>query len=158
THAQLKINDGFTKEIMTEMLHRIVYSFGQLIKEVEADHVFYSRIVLVKNNFERFYLALINEELFVSIESRKEDAYENIYLHVRDVNVADLLNEKLYNQKLAVIMTSATLTSQGSFSYIEQELGIRHLNVLKQQFSSPFNLQEQAKIMVTNDFPSVYDE
>lgn len=61
-------------------------------------------------------------------------------------NVSEMLNQRLYSQHIPVIFTSATLSSDGNFDYINRTLGLK--NVSKSSIGSPFDLEHQVEIMI----------
>jgi predicted DnaQ family exonuclease/DinG family helicase len=67
------------------------------------------------------------------------------------LDVAPLLQEHLYAEKNSVVLTSATLTTQGSFDYIRQRLGLEEARELL--LGSPFDYQRAALILLPRDMP-----
>jgi DNA polymerase-3 subunit epsilon/ATP-dependent DNA helicase DinG len=67
------------------------------------------------------------------------------------LDVAPLLQERLYADKNSIILTSATLASQGSFGYIRQRLGLEEARELL--LGSPFDYQRAALILLPRDMP-----
>jgi predicted DnaQ family exonuclease/DinG family helicase len=67
------------------------------------------------------------------------------------LDVAPLLQEHLYAEKNSVVLTSATLASQGSFAYIRQRLGLEEARELL--LGSPFDYQRAALILLPKDTP-----
>ena len=67
------------------------------------------------------------------------------------LDVAPLLQERLYADKNSIILTSATLASQGSFGYIRQRLGLEEARELL--LGSPFDYQRAALILLPKDMP-----
>ena len=67
------------------------------------------------------------------------------------LDVAPLLQERLYADKNSIILTSATLASQGSFDYIRQRLGLEEARELL--LGSPFDYQRAALILLPKDMP-----
>ncbi len=70
------------------------------------------------------------------------DGYETLIIMPR--LVTDILNEKLFTNKLPIIFSSATLSIQKDFSYLADSLGVENY----QSFSvpSPFDYEEVMKI------------
>lgn len=58
--------------------------------------------------------------------------------------VNELLQEKVFNQKMPIIFSSATLSQNSSFDYIANSLGIK--DYLSFSVNSPFDYEEQMKI------------
>jgi ATP-dependent DNA helicase DinG len=69
------------------------------------------------------------------------------------VDVAPILSSELYSSVDCCILTSATLSSGGTFSYLTQRLGLDE-NTRFLQFSSPFDYQKRSLIYVPeSSFP-----
>ncbi|HZQ10573.1 MAG TPA: helicase C-terminal domain-containing protein, partial [Anaerolineae bacterium] len=76
----------------------------------------------------------------------------DIGLYSAPLHVGDTLNKDLFAVRETVILTSATMSIGGSFSFIENRLGIGewadHLQV-----GSPFDYQNAALVYIPNDIP-----
>lgn len=62
-------------------------------------------------------------------------------------NLSDLLNQKLYQKGIPVILTSATLSNEGNFDYMTHMLGIRELS--KSTVGSPFDIENQVEVYLS---------
>jgi DNA polymerase-3 subunit epsilon/ATP-dependent DNA helicase DinG len=67
------------------------------------------------------------------------------------LDIAPLLQERLYADKRSVVLTSATLATRGSFRYIRQRLGLEDARELL--LGSPFDYQQAALILLPADLP-----
>jgi len=67
------------------------------------------------------------------------------------LDVAPLLQERLYADNNSIVLTSATLATQGSFDYIRQRLGLEEARELL--LGSPFDYQRAALILLPRDMP-----
>lgn len=87
----------------------------------------------------------------------KEDSYwaQCLTLHSAPIEVAELLREELFSKK-PVILTSATLTTQGNFSFVAKRLGIDQYETF--EAASPFNYAEQSRLIVPEQVPAPTDE
>ncbi len=74
-----------------------------------------------------------------------------LHLYSAPIDVSELLREELFTQK-TVIMTSATLTTQGDFSFVANRMGIDEYEAL--ETPSPFRYEQQAILLVPNEAPS----
>ncbi len=72
-------------------------------------------------------------------------------LHSAPLNVGPELDARLYARKSSVILTSATLSSQGSFDYIRDRLGLPESRELL--VGSPFDYRRAALILIPEDMP-----
>lgn len=62
-------------------------------------------------------------------------------------NINEVLDQKLFQKRLPVVFTSATLSNQGDFSYFIRTLGLK--NTSKSTVGSPFNLEKQVVVYLT---------
>ncbi len=76
---------------------------------------------------------------------------DKLSLNAAPLRVGPLVEEHLWNQKASVVMTSATLTARGDFSYIMNTLNAREADVLS--LGSPFDYESSALLYVANDMP-----
>ena len=71
--------------------------------------------------------------------------------HACPIVPGDLLHHHLWSQVRAAVVTSASLTSCGSFDYFLQEAGLNHkASVQSLEVSSPFNYAEQGTLTVVH--------
>jgi len=74
-----------------------------------------------------------------------------IFLQATPIEVSEILAERLFDRVRTVILTSATLTSGGSFHFIRSRLGIRHARELI--VPSHFDYAEQAILYLPPHMP-----
>ena len=72
-----------------------------------------------------------------------------ISLHASPIQVGPLLEKYLWHSKTCVILTSATLTTNGEFNYIRNSLGAEDANELA--LGSPFDYENAALLYLCND-------
>ncbi|MGB3209660.1 MAG: ATP-dependent DNA helicase [Desulforhopalus sp.] len=91
-----------------------------------------------------------NEHKFVHWYERRERV---VILSATPIEVADDLRQNLYSAVGSCVLTSATLSSGGSFSYIKERLGLDD-GAEYLQFSSPFDYRNRTLLYVPEaDFP-----
>ena len=73
------------------------------------------------------------------------------FAHVTPIDVADLLYRRLFDRTDTVILTSATLTTGGSFRYFRERLGIPE--PVELQVSSEFDYETQAILFIASRLP-----
>ena len=76
------------------------------------------------------------------------------YLSLRSapLSVGPELEERLFSRKSSVVLTSATLSSQGSFDYIKECVGLAESQELL--VGSPFDYSRAALLLIPEDIPS----
>lgn len=76
---------------------------------------------------------------------------EDVWINAAPLHVGDVLRDRLVGPKESVVLTSATLTTQGSFRYVRERLGLldgRELTV-----GSPFDYAASTLVYVPTDTP-----
>ena len=104
------------------------------------------RIVRGKLAAERLLevTSLVDENFVYWIENA-EDHKEAIRIKGKPKNVSEYLKANLFGPARSVVVTSATLTTNGDFKYARRELGIEGPHIV---VKSPFNFDEQALFVV----------
>ncbi len=80
------------------------------------------------------------------------DGRYNIVLHSAPLNVGLDLAEQLFSKKRSVVLTSATLSSQGSLDYMRDRVGLQESQEL--MVGSPFDYKRAAVILIPKDIPT----
>ncbi|HKZ51108.1 MAG TPA: helicase C-terminal domain-containing protein, partial [Dehalococcoidia bacterium] len=65
--------------------------------------------------------------------------------------VGPILNKELWSAKPTAILTSATLTAEGSFTYLQERLGIEDAQGLR--LDSPFDYNRSTLVLIPQDMP-----
>ncbi len=71
------------------------------------------------------------------------------------VVIADILRQKLWNTVKSGVLTSATLSVGGRFDFLAGALGIPRARLHSMRSASPFDLTQQARLMVPRRLPPV---
>ena len=74
-----------------------------------------------------------------------------ISLNMAPLHVGALLEQQLFHRKETIILTSATLCSDGDFAYIKDRLGLWDANEL--QVGSPFDYENSTLLFLPTDVP-----
>jgi ATP-dependent DNA helicase DinG len=100
----------------------------------------------------------IREELSLILESDSRERvywYEQrnrgVFLWASPIKVASILAEKLFAEVESIILTSATLSTDGSFRFIRSRLGLEDTDELI--LGSHFDFEKQALFYVPLDIP-----
>jgi DNA polymerase-3 subunit epsilon/ATP-dependent DNA helicase DinG len=67
------------------------------------------------------------------------------------LNVAELLQQSLFSPRESVVLTSATLSTEGNFDYIKGRLGLHDAHAVSQ--GSPFDYKSSTLILTPSDMP-----
>lgn len=74
-------------------------------------------------------------------------------LHAAPLHVGNILAERLFGQKQTVVLSSATLSTNGNFSFIKERLGLTDYEPDELLLESPFDYQRAAMIYLPTDMP-----
>jgi ATP-dependent DNA helicase DinG len=77
--------------------------------------------------------------------------YLEVNLNAAPLHIGTLMEKHLWYQKEAVILTSATLTTNGEFEYLRQRLSAEDAD--EQVVGSPFDFETAALVYVATDIP-----
>jgi DNA polymerase-3 subunit epsilon/ATP-dependent DNA helicase DinG len=76
---------------------------------------------------------------------------ERISLHAAPIQVSGLLNEELFAPLRSLVLTSATITTDGSFDFVAGRLGLDESDQLAVQ--SPFDYRRSTLLYLVDDIP-----
>ncbi len=76
---------------------------------------------------------------------------DELTLSAAPLSVADVLRTNLFEAKTATILTSATLSVGGNFTFIRERIGLDHAEELT--LDSPFDYTRQALLYIPQDIP-----
>ncbi|MBP1933405.1 ATP-dependent DNA helicase DinG [Ammoniphilus resinae] len=78
-----------------------------------------------------------------------------VRINMVPMDVGPLLQEQFFTKKESVVLTSATLSVNQSFSYVIKRMGLQTEKVETEIHDSPFDYQKQALLCVPADLPSL---
>ena len=81
----------------------------------------------------------------------KNSRSQGIILHAAPLDVGDTLDKLLYSDKESVVLTSATLSTDGNFKHLIERVGFNDADQLL--LGSPFNYEDAALLCVPRDMP-----
>lgn len=81
--------------------------------------------------------------------------YKRVVLKSSPINISSELREDLFGKIPTVIMTSATLVTDGSFQYFKSRVGLE--DSLELNVGSPFNYEEQVRLCLAEKMPDPHD-
>ncbi len=98
-----------------------------------------------------------NDESFVFwISVSGQGEWLSAALHSSPVRVGQLLYEKVFSARESVVMTSATLSVNGSFDFFAERVGIDRVSgskVVVKNIESPFLYENQSLLCLVSDLP-----
>ncbi|HVG44213.1 MAG TPA: helicase C-terminal domain-containing protein [Longimicrobium sp.] len=95
---------------------------------------------------------------WIQRQPEREGREANLTLNAAPLDLAQVLRESLFEQVPTVILTSATLATQGNFRFVRQRLGLTGAfadghNVEEAIHPSPFDFPRQSILAVPTDLP-----
>ncbi|EUJ32961.1 bifunctional ATP-dependent DNA helicase/DNA polymerase III subunit epsilon [Listeria floridensis FSL S10-1187] len=96
-----------------------------------------------------------DEMMTITLESDKNHHVASLKLIGSYMTPEEVLRNQFFSKKESVILTSATLTVNGSFAYLKNELGLTDEDLIEAQIPSPFHYNDQARILIPNDMPQI---
>ena len=82
---------------------------------------------------------------------RPGESPERLQIHISPLNVGPMMDEFLNQRMESIVLTSATLTTQGNFAHISQRLYTEDYR--KTALGSPFNYRESTLLYIPTDMP-----
>ena len=89
-------------------------------------------------------------------ETIKNPRYSRFILHASPVNVGKLMKETVFDRISPVVLTSATLSANGSFDYFRERNGLDESSELI--LGSPFNFKENSLLYISSALPDPGNE
>ncbi len=149
-------NKNFINNIIKEPILSLISGLSRLKKTINAEaeqvevDAFIERLQRVNDSLE----CIINqsiEDFVYWMETTRKTRYNRITLHANPINAAQRLKTIVFDQITPVILTSATLTCNKSFDYIQSRLGLNTAsNII---LSSPFDYAKQSLLYVPTHMP-----
>ncbi len=106
------------------------------------------RLTEVENNLDGMIMEPAPETVYwVEIHPKSN----RLILQAAPLHVGELITKHIWHKKESVILTSATLTTHGTFDYMRNALGAIDAEVLA--LGSPFDYEESTLLFLPNDIP-----
>lgn len=96
---------------------------------------------------------------FITSQAERKFVYwmerrgRGIYLRASPVDVSELLREKLFEKVETCVLTSATLSSAGSFNFVRERLGLDSAKTDSLVAPSSFNYEQQSLLYLPKGMP-----
>ena len=116
--------------------------------QLNEDAATLARRALELRDHLRFLLEASDPGFVYFLETRNR----GVFLRAAPIDVSALVREMLFDRMRATVMTSATLTVEGSFDYVKGRLGVDDADSLR--VPSEFDFAEQAILYLPRKMPS----
>ena len=144
----VRANKGWAEEIqlVADAIKRLAADLEDISRQHESWQILAERAGELHQNL--LFVGLPDPEMQSSSHVHWYEKRERaVNLSATPVNVSEDLRASLYSTVPKIIMTSATLTTGGSFDYIQQRLGLgRDIEAL--QLKSPFDYRSRTVLYV----------
>lgn len=128
----------------------------EIYKPAKAKHnILYSRIVGLRARFQEVVLGSFDDHVRWVEEEKMRNGETRRVIKVAPVSVAPILRENLFDMQVpnppTAVLASATLSVNGSFSYVKERLGID--DAASVDVGTPFDYPNQARTYVPRHLP-----
>ncbi|WP_459501498.1 ATP-dependent DNA helicase DinG [Bacillus sp. C1] len=164
--------DGKLWRSIVELTNRFVYELRKILTvlEQQADilqskmewemHVvtgeFIHLIELLRTMAEALQLLILETTEYVTwMETETKGTIHSTVLYAQPVHIGEKFADEFLTKKQSVIFTSATLTVNHTFDYMQEQLGLYDFVPDTLTVPSPFHYEEQVKLMVSTDVPLI---
>ncbi len=89
------------------------------------------------------------------IEGDLKNLPNSVSIHGQPFNAGEMIAERVFNEKKSVVLTSASLTINGSFQFFNEETGASSFERIEKRVASPFEYKKLAKLFIPTDIPEV---
>jgi ATP-dependent DNA helicase DinG len=141
---------------IVEALVNLSEGFGELVNggSIQAEGLAQA-VRITANNLEKTFINLDNmifEPDPLTIYWLEAVAHQDsLSFHAAPLDVGPMVERFLWHEKESVVMTSATLTTSGEFSYIRRRLSAEDADELA--LGSPFDYETSTLLYLVNDIP-----
>jgi ATP-dependent DNA helicase DinG len=144
------LNDGLALVSALDGLEAVLQpaASGATISDAGEDVLSLGRRAAEIRDQLRFLMAASDPHHVYFVETRGR----GVFLRAAPIDVADILQEVLFGRMRATILTSATLTVEGSFEYIRTRLGVAKAAAIA--IPSEFDYSAQAVLYLPRRMPS----
>ncbi|MCD7033396.1 ATP-dependent DNA helicase DinG [Metabacillus sp. GX 13764] len=98
-----------------------------------------------------------SEEHVRWIEIEAKGAKNAVSVYSEPLSVSELLADQFFHGKNSVILTSATMSVEGSFKFIIGRLGLKDFYPSELLIPSPYDYKSQTALLVPADLPSIQE-
>ncbi len=121
--------------------------------KLEQIYLFLNELEELRNVCYDCFIKESNHVKWIEIDMRSP---QNVTTFIaQPAAVADQLKDLFFSVKKGVVVTSASLTVNHSFHYIQKELGLDSISTDKLMISSPFEYKNQVQLLIPEDLPEI---
>lgn len=121
----------------------------------EETKAFANKCLSLRNTISTFLEQGFPDYVYwIEIIPRKKNI--KVELHAVPIDISNILNKELFSKTKPIVLTSATLTVNKSFSFIKERLGIN--DCLELLLDSPFDYKKQTLLYIEGNLPDPFYE
>ena len=129
------------------------YENNRNVSEILGDIQHTQNSIIEINELLKHFLVERTDEYVYWVAADSNPDYAT--LSGAPIEVSERLNNELFEQDFSVVITSATLSTDGGFDHIKQRLGINPEHELL--LGSPFPYEDLATVVIPSDIPDPRD-
>ncbi|PXW91745.1 ATP-dependent DNA helicase DinG [Streptohalobacillus salinus] len=155
---QQRLDDPVFFDLAIEMSRRVEHMIIDLIKLSPQlnKHPIVELWMDLKHQLHSFFLTPI-DAWYRWVEVEDLASKRRVYLQSRPKAIDASLKALFIDQLKTLVLTSATLSVQGSFNYLHQQFGTDAQSVKSYKIPVDFPIEEQVRLLIPNDFPLMND-
>lgn len=149
------------ENILEEPLKKLLFPLKELKRtlENEEDKIEVNSLIQRCNGVKDAILTILGQKdgnyvYWYEYEGKRRRA--RMSLNAAPIDISNIINEKVFKAIPVVVLTSATLTVNKSFSFLKQRLGINSGEEIL--LESPFDFEQQVLLYIDKDNPNPKDE
>lgn len=150
-------------------LHQTLQALEQDLKNLDNDRLneltkgmrheiaaLSDRLQTAAKTIDTFTHSSISVQKVRWVELQPSKAFTNTHLIDADLDLSKLMQTQLFSKFATVVLASATLTTNNSFQFVRERLGLNlyENKLLEKIYASPFNYRTQALFAIPTDIPS----
>ena len=138
---------------LMELFHSYLLILNEISKDIKDENLLLefdihrSKVFQINENIKNFSCLSSNDFVYW-IERQETDLLGKITIKGQSLDVSDIMYNEVVSFYDSAILTSATLSINGSFNYIKNRLGISECGELL--LKSPFNYKKQVVMYLSN--------
>jgi ATP-dependent DNA helicase DinG len=105
--------------------------------------------------FEMFFTEKADRSIWIEIDAK--GAKNAVSLYEQPLDIADTIADHFFSKKKSVILTSAALTVDQSFSFMIQKLGLTDFYPRTRQIESPYFYKNRMRIIIPGQMPFIHE-
>jgi ATP-dependent DNA helicase DinG len=133
----------------------------QIIEERMSEEIIakeFSNLVQALEQYRHSLVSLLlheHQDGVTWMETEAKGTLHSTVIYKQPIDVSEILADKLFAKRKSVVLTSATLTVNGTFDYMIQSLGLSDFHPAVMSVPSPFPYKQQVQMMVPTDVPNI---